>query len=1162
MRGSRIGDRYRVDTLLAEGGMGRVWRCHDEQSGDVVVIKQVRAPGDTRLRRMFGRELRTIARFEHPNIVSVRDVGRTDDGALWYAMDRVNGEPLHRWAARPRTWAEIAIVLDDVLAALAHAHARDVLHLDVKPENILVDRNGRASLVDFGVSRLLAPSVDVLDGVGPRALRPLPGTPAWMAPEQIRGDEHLLGPATDLYALGCVLVELVTGRHPWPAASAEAWMLRHLTAPLPALATPDGDPLPAELVGIVRDMLERHARARAWQAAGLRLRLRHVPAFDLRTVGSRSTAAMTTADTLDTSLESNPAPRETPAPAAARTLADTLKGPTPFATTLASTLVHLRATPLIGHELQSGAIRADLVRALKSDAGSVHVVEGSADVGARAIARHLARRMAETGSARRIAATETIRFGVPGSRMRAALGRVVGFRSAKGPRLVAWLADHVGTTDLADVRPMVDWLDRRLPPGTRAEHAASTHAALASRLLQVVAADTPALIIIDDAERIEDPVDLAVLCALARATEGPRVHLLFATPSLDALHPDLRAALDAASRPGRTHTHHITAPATDDAIELCGSLLPMSEAAAEAFVRHIGAAPVALHRGIVEAVDERVLVDRGGTWHLAGHDAEAWLADLAQARAVDRLDRLMSDAQASRGLGRAGLSGVALLDEVATDATVAKLLALRGLNAPASAVGDAIDRAVRRDVLLETPTGSLRFAQQTTADHVIARLEPSAVDAWRCDAVRVLESHIDRPGVDAIVALHRIHIGDDGAAATVVAAARAALDRGHRRVAARLVDELDAACGRPANDSDTALALARLDTRIAWTGSDHPRLARACAALDVLAREPGGQAARAWALDARGRDALMHASPAEASYLLARASDAHDFCGHADDARRARLALADAWRRMSRYDDAEAVCWRLLAEADDAKRLDDAIETLNVLAFLALETARYPEALEITADALGRIASTTPRHHLARARKLRAGALLRTGREDDALDEARAALALVHVLGDRVEEAALHNLIGMCQFELEAWGGARASGLAALDISEAIDERHLRGRILNNLALACDRLGRKREADRYFEDAIVWSARCNDLQNEARTLYNLARRLAPRDPGMAAALGWRATTLLRGACLPYADAVEAWIETLDDSSDETARARTVDVLYRAWGARDDEPSPL
>ncbi len=195
--------RYRIHEVIGEGGMGKVFRARDSVLGRDVAIKviQIGAHGTDgpKQRERFVREARAAARLAHPNIVAVHDV---DADAGWLVMDVVDGESLKevgdRGAAPPAVVHKIA---EQVLGALDAAHAAGVIHRDIKPSNILVDKVGKVTLVDFGVARLV-------DAEMTRTGETV-GTPAYMAPEQLRG--AAIDERTDLYGLGATLYELVTG---------------------------------------------------------------------------------------------------------------------------------------------------------------------------------------------------------------------------------------------------------------------------------------------------------------------------------------------------------------------------------------------------------------------------------------------------------------------------------------------------------------------------------------------------------------------------------------------------------------------------------------------------------------------------------------------------------------------------------------------------------------------------------------------------------------------------------------------------------------------------------------------------------------------------------------------------------------------------------------
>ncbi len=211
-----LGGRYRIAALIAEGGHGRVFRGFDPELQREVAIKIPKnRPGLTQNRaELLVEEARKLARLRHPGIVSVHDVGR-DDGTVFVVSDLIDGENLADRIARNRPSFEEAVgIVAGVADALAFAHDQGFVHRDIKPANILLDRQGKALIADFGI----AATLDELA----RGRDASTGTLAYMAPEQVAGEVQLLDGRTDLYALGVVLYELLTGRHPFPARTPTA----------------------------------------------------------------------------------------------------------------------------------------------------------------------------------------------------------------------------------------------------------------------------------------------------------------------------------------------------------------------------------------------------------------------------------------------------------------------------------------------------------------------------------------------------------------------------------------------------------------------------------------------------------------------------------------------------------------------------------------------------------------------------------------------------------------------------------------------------------------------------------------------------------------------------------------------------------------------------
>ncbi len=259
MVGQTLADRYETLSVLGEGGMGIVYRCRDTYSDDDVALKRVIIPEGPLANEYvmwFYKESRALATLDHPSIVRARDFGQLSDGSPFLVMDLANGVSLHELAHAHLGFPLIWSIIDQMLGALAHAHARGIIHGDLKPSNILVEEVSneppRVHVLDFGLAWLKQDRHDErLDGH--KALEFAPhsgaGTPGYMAPEQIQHESHNVCGATDLYSLGCILYKMLTGRAPFSGDSKE--LLRHHAfdpPPVPRVTTPDAPPDVAHFV--------------------------------------------------------------------------------------------------------------------------------------------------------------------------------------------------------------------------------------------------------------------------------------------------------------------------------------------------------------------------------------------------------------------------------------------------------------------------------------------------------------------------------------------------------------------------------------------------------------------------------------------------------------------------------------------------------------------------------------------------------------------------------------------------------------------------------------------------------------------------------------------------------------------------------------------------
>jgi serine/threonine protein kinase/formylglycine-generating enzyme required for sulfatase activity len=275
--------RYRVERLLGEGGFGRVYLARDEQLRRLVAVKVphprlVSRPGDA---EPYLAEARTVAGLDHPNIVPVYDVGSTQDCPCFVVSKYIDGTDL---ATRLRqslpTVREAAELAATVADALHHAHKQGLVHRDVKPGNILLDRSDKPFLADFG----LALSEQDAGRESCHA-----GTPAYMSPEQARGEGHRVDGRSDIFSLGIVLYELLTGQRPF---CAESWgqLFEQITAAEARPPRQIDDRIPRELDRICLKALSKRASERHTTARDLAEDLRHFLAET--PAGDRSTATI------------------------------------------------------------------------------------------------------------------------------------------------------------------------------------------------------------------------------------------------------------------------------------------------------------------------------------------------------------------------------------------------------------------------------------------------------------------------------------------------------------------------------------------------------------------------------------------------------------------------------------------------------------------------------------------------------------------------------------------------------------------------------------------------------------------------------------------------------------------------------------------------------
>ncbi|WP_435241606.1 protein kinase domain-containing protein [Streptomyces cucumeris] len=265
MNGRVIADRYELATLLGQGGMGQVWTAYDRRLDRRVAVKLLRpdrvagsgGDGDAvdELRRRFVRECRVTAQVDHRGLVTVHDAG-SDGEDLYLVMSHVEGADLadHLAEHDPYPWPWAVCVAAQLCAVLSAVHAVPIVHRDLKPRNVMVRPDGTVTVLDLGVAAVLDTDTTRLTHTG----SPI-GSPAYMAPEQAMGGA--VGPFTDLYALGVLLHELLTGAVPFAGSTALGVLHRHLhESPVPARQLrPE---IPEALEALVLRLLAKDPQAR------------------------------------------------------------------------------------------------------------------------------------------------------------------------------------------------------------------------------------------------------------------------------------------------------------------------------------------------------------------------------------------------------------------------------------------------------------------------------------------------------------------------------------------------------------------------------------------------------------------------------------------------------------------------------------------------------------------------------------------------------------------------------------------------------------------------------------------------------------------------------------------------------------------------------------
>lgn len=271
--GRTIGGRYQIEELLGQGGMSAVYRATDPNLRRVVAVKIIHPhlSSDQEFVRRFEEEAAAVAQLRHPNIIQVHDFSH--DGSTYFIVfEFVPGESLQAWlkrlneSGRQMEYDEAANLAADIADALDYAHEQGLIHRDVKPANVMINVRGQPILMDFGIAKIVGGTQHTATGA-------VLGTARYMAPEQIRGQR--IDARSDIYSLGVMLFEMVSGRAPFEAESAMTLMMMHVQDPVPDLDQLRPD-VPAGLSRVINKALAKDPAERFATAGELAAALRQI----------------------------------------------------------------------------------------------------------------------------------------------------------------------------------------------------------------------------------------------------------------------------------------------------------------------------------------------------------------------------------------------------------------------------------------------------------------------------------------------------------------------------------------------------------------------------------------------------------------------------------------------------------------------------------------------------------------------------------------------------------------------------------------------------------------------------------------------------------------------------------------------------------------------
>ncbi len=1073
---------FHLRERIGQGGMGEVWAATHARGGEPVAVKILSAEGlrDVVYRSAFRNEVRAVSALRHPHIVKVFEHGEVDAaearqapglvaGMSYLVMEMASGGSLAPRRGR-LSWAELRAVLLAMLDALAHAHARGVIHRDLKPGNILLGRTRPAiKLTDFGLAH-------AVDRTFPWQASSTAGTPAYMAPEQFVGEWRDFGPWTDLYALGCVAWSLACGHPPFQSSGRDDAMDAHLgDAPRaldPKMTVPEG------FEGWLRALLEKDLKYRPQSAAEAAWSLRGLPAVESEPAKLRRdrparwlpVAARIVTLGWETPMVSPVRGGGLPLPLDWREAAvDEPPGLVLSGTGLG--LFGMRAVPFVGREAERDALWRALRRVWEDGRPGVVLLRGQPGCGKSRLARWVEQRVAELGVATPLRATHGP--STPGwagiERMMARWFKSVGLPEEEARYRVRVALSAWGEPIQSEVEAYTAaMVGDAAEGGTPREPGSARRRAVLRRFLERLARERPAVVVLEDVQWGVEPLEF-VRELLADGVRAPPV-LFVLTWRDDFVGLEESAALiETIRRDPRAVDLPVGPLSETETLRLVDGLAGLEPSLAAEVVQRCEGMPLFAVQLVTDWVDRGALVAGASGYRLAD-GFERRLPDDLHQMWVERLDRLLEGRDPKE---RTALEVAAALGVEVDLAEWREVCSVLRIPAPDDLVELLIDHH-----LGQRATAGDRWAFA----HGMLRetLERGARDGRRARGqhracVKVLERRGGRV-IHERLGRHLLAAGRADAAVTLLlTAASGAIARADGTTADRLLGEVEraiAAAALPVTDprrAETWLARSRVET----ARGAHTQATRWARIADAVATqfEWGGLRSRAnaqlaWSFHVLGHpeealdfgrqavalaegvaddDALSESLSRLAEVLrvggrLPEAIAAYQralglYRGKGSGAARCLIGLAAIARIGGDLDGARARVVRaraLYEEQGDARGVASALTNLSDVARHQGEVAR---AIALAEEALARVERDDPTQATL-ARLNLALALIAAGRDSEAKEPLRHCIVELHRQGWRalVAVARLALLRGCArEGDWEAWDRHLTSSTELLD---------------------------------------------------------------------------------------------------------------------------------